>query len=697
MENNTQETVEPIKESLPPASEPQVVPQPPKSSSKLPLIVGVIALVLVCSGAAYAFGSKQLMKNIISTKSSSVTQETPSVEPTATQTPLFTGQLKRIDQNLKIFKQTESDALNFVENNFVYYEAGKFNRGELSGYTRIIAIRPSEGPGSPLVYALATKDFQTYVLDDPESKTIKYLEDSWQSPYTYLDKSKISMVKTFDTELPRNIKLDEQNALYFEDYFIDTVETNNKDKNGNSIYETILDTDFSKFQKLTSPNANLAVYFAPFQGIASGAILDEKSKEIEKLKKQYILGDSEVIASDSTGVPVKYSLTTPSKVMQYISQKAKYDADMKTYEEQTKLFQNKQTTVQPQYPKYIYLPNLGFLSSDIVSTSNNLKYFKDYETAIPGACATSQNTRIVNIKDGELEQIGMVSDRPLFRLKDTSSPIYTLAYQNKMQYYDGSGAEWNDENKNIAKPTLSEYVSQNPLLFVKDYWNRWVALGEYDIMLPGGCGKPVIYLYPTVPTEVTVQFQVPVQFTTEIPTYAGAWQVLAHKDGTLVNLKSQSTECGKIDSQKKGSEYAQNACKTNIYPYLFWAGNVSSQNYPDITKGWVIARSELKGFINDKLIEIGLNSKEKTDFESYWLPEMLAKDTPYYRLSFLQTGELNTLFPMEVTPRPDTIFRIFLDYTPLTIKPKSEIQPQTLNKLIRNGFTLVEWGGLKRI
>ena len=75
---------------------------------------------------------------------------------------------------------------------------------------------------------------------------------------------------------------------------------------------------------------------------------------------------------------------------------------------------------------------------------------------------------------------------------------------------------------------------------------------------------------------------------------------------------------------------------------------------------------------------------------------MKSKNAPFYRISFLQTQDLNRIFPMTISPIPNTIFRIFLDYLPLNQKPDSFIKPQVLNKLIRQGFTMVEWGGLKR-
>jgi len=60
---------------------------------------------------------------------------------------------------------------------------------------------------------------------------------------------------------------------------------------------------------------------------------------------------------------------------------------------------------------------LGFSGSDI-SNSTGLIFYKDYETAFPGACAEDLDTRVVNVNDSDLEQIGTVNNFPLFGLKD---------------------------------------------------------------------------------------------------------------------------------------------------------------------------------------------------------------------------------------------------------------------------------------
>lgn len=676
---------EPVQKTTP-TDYPHPAPPPARLNNKLFLIIGAAVSLILFSGAAYYLGTKGV--GISLTTNQQKSQEQPAVNnPTitikASQTPLFSGQLKKLSQNLKLFKVTEDDKLNGIADDSIYYEAGKFTEGELKDYFRVIAIKPPQ-MGSPLGFILATKDYQSYILDDPDNKTTKYPEDDWQNPYSLLDKNRIVSTKTFETEQPPKIDLNQSFSLYAEEFPTENVQTGSVDKNGNKIYETLLTTNFSSYQKLTSPFNSLTIYFKPYE------------TNTATLKQKYLLGETEVIVVDSVGLPIAYSLTTPGNIKSYTDKLAQYNIAEKNYQDQLKKYQAKQITEYPQSPSYVYPPNMGFTGSQIASSQNSWKFYNNYQTIIPGACATALNSSIVNVTDSDLEQIGSVYNLPLYHLKNPNHSLYTLAFNNKMDYFTQDPTAWDGVNKGVKKPTLAEYINTNPLLFVKDYWGRFVGLGEFDIKLPGGCGKPVIYLYPQKPTTISVKFQAPMQFTTDIPTYADGWWVTAYPNGSLVNLKPKLTDCQQIDFQKKGAEYAREACQNNIYPYLYWAGNINSVNYPAINQGWVIEKNNLSTFLQTKLTEVGLSDKERNDFISYWLPEMMAKNTPYYRVSFLQTTDLNSLFPMTVSPNPDTAFRIFLDYSPLLEKPQNLPQPQILNKLIRSGFTLVEWGGLKQ-
>lgn len=372
----------------------------------------------------------------------------------------------------------------------------------------------------------------------------------------------------------------------------------------------------------------------------------------------YISGSSDVYLQDKNLIATKYSLMTAEE---YSRAKDPESYDYKFYK-----------------------------STDIVTSK---PIYKEYGKFSPSGCGSIDNTYVLkDISIDDLSQIGKtVKGTELYILKD---PNHSL---NKNQY-DKKVTVWKDaffELNNSATPSYQDYLSKNPVLIFKDSLGRWIALGEWEYQTGGGCGKPVIYLYPENPTEVSVKLLNSMNFSVDIPTYAGGWNVLAKPDGSLVDLKPEKTDCNKINSNLEGSEYFKNACKENNYPYLYWAGYTTNA-YPIIKDGWIVNSDDLESFLDKKLTDIRLNEKEKADFLEYWIPKILSKNSTYYRLSFLQTSDMNKFVPMYINPKPDTIFRIFLDWEPLGELPSDPIKPQVLNSLIRKGFTVVEWGGINK-
>ena len=49
--------------------------------------------------------------------------------------------------------------------------------------------------------------------------------------------------------------------------------------------------------------------------------------------------------------------------------------------------------------------------------------------------------------------------------------------------------------------------------------------------------------------------------------------------------------------------------------------------------------------------------------------------------------------PLEITPNPDNIIRILMTFKGLD--NPIEVKEQELQSLVRDGFTVVEWGGLE--
>ncbi len=177
------------------------------------------------------------------------------------------------------------------------------------------------------------------------------------------------------------------------------------------------------------------------------------------------------------------------------------------------------------------------------------------------------------------------------------------------------------------------------------------------------CGKLVVYLYPERPTQVSVK--VDADITKSEPLYNNGWNVFAQPSGQL-------------------------SLSGKIYNSLFWEDQ--GKSYPDINAGFVVKSEKIKETLIDHLTKLGLNKNEIDDFLEFWLPRM--PKTPYVRLTWFGTRQMDQIAPLTINPKPQTIIRVFLDFEGLdhviTISPQKLLAPE------RKGFTAVEWGGLLR-
>ena len=174
--------------------------------------------------------------------------------------------------------------------------------------------------------------------------------------------------------------------------------------------------------------------------------------------------------------------------------------------------------------------------------------------------------------------------------------------------------------------------------------------------------KPVIYLYPETETRVTVKLGLSGELTCAYPAYDGGWTVTAAPDGTLTDEHGQT------------------------YNYLYWEGE-GTEAY-DFSKGFCVAGSDTAAFLEDALDRLGLTRREANEFLVYWLPRM--QDNPYNLIAFQQEAYTESA-KLTVSPRPDSVLRVFMAWKPLA-RPV-DIPAQTLPGFERRGFTLVEWGG----
>lgn len=197
---------------------------------------------------------------------------------------------------------------------------------------------------------------------------------------------------------------------------------------------------------------------------------------------------------------------------------------------------------------------------------------------------------------------------------------------------------------------------------------RLLVLSVLFAFLLAGCGggaseKPVIYLYPESTQRIEVKLDYNGELECTYPEYKDGWSVIAHSDGTL-------------EDELTGKEYS----------YLFWEGYAEIEY--DLTKGYVVSGKDTAEFLEKKLAEIGLNRKEANEFIVYWLPRM--QENTYNLITF-QNEIYTDAARLEITPKPDSILRVFMVYKPL--EKAIEIEEPTIEPFERKGFTVVEWGG----
>ncbi len=181
---------------------------------------------------------------------------------------------------------------------------------------------------------------------------------------------------------------------------------------------------------------------------------------------------------------------------------------------------------------------------------------------------------------------------------------------------------------------------------------------------PGVAYKPIIYLYPTKKTSVTVELLNKETLTTTYPKYQDKWEVVAKPNGDLIDKKTNRSLYG-----------------------LYWEG----KNYESAMQkeGFVIKGIDTIDFLEESLSKLGLTEREANEFIIYWLPKL--EKNKYNYIHFSSEKTINKIMPLRVNPKPDTVIRVLMEYKPLDKKIK--VKRQQLKTPQRQGFALVEWGG----
>lgn len=243
--------------------------------------------------------------------------------------------------------------------------------------------------------------------------------------------------------------------------------------------------------------------------------------------------------------------------------------------------------------------------------------------------------------DGENHRTQLNADRIL--------RIETTPGKHKFQfYYNPSYEEIYTDNLEIKDRHL-------------DVYSVYLTYSEMPVMTE----KPVIYLYPESPIDVEVSVDFKGTNSFFYPAYNNGWKVRAKPNGELT-----------VDEKQ--------------YNYLFWE---ATQNIPyakaQMKEGFFVKGENAVTFLEEKLTQAGLNSKEQADFITYWGPRLAANRLNFVHFKF--NDDCNTYAKLNVDPKPDETYRIYMIWS--VVNNYHPVSPQEIPTARRDGFTVLEWGG----
>lgn len=216
--------------------------------------------------------------------------------------------------------------------------------------------------------------------------------------------------------------------------------------------------------------------------------------------------------------------------------------------------------------------------------------------------------------------------------------------------------------------TEKEFLTRIPAVYYQTKLGLWArcvnALFDEPYMV-----EPIIYLYPASEADIVVTLGASIQVSAAEPkTQGGSWRVKATPNGTITDP---------LDGKR--------------YHRLYWEGTSFPKPEPEV--GDVVAAADLPGYFDDALARRGLIAREISEFKEYWLARMV--DSPFYLIRFYDERHLRFYSPLSVTPTPDTLIRVLMDFKRLDTKiPARPVPPPSTP--LRQGFTVVEWGGFAR-
>ena len=334
------------------------------------------------------------------------------------------------------------------------------------------------------------------------------------------------------------------------------------------------------------------------------------------------------------------------------------------------------STIPVQVQEYYFDTQFGF---DIDRLSNAQKLWFERENEMFTIYLVSTSEVVIEKKD-------LATKEELMYYLATDEVKYPINYQSNNVYNPSLSACYGEdvivlypyqENMELSIMIDNQQFRVTDVVTIDnvDYYQYTfeMPMGAVEISFmvlfvaipinPPVCYKPVIYLYPEVEMDLTIQYDEPEMLLTTYPKYQDGWSMHVLPNGVMYD--------------EAGRSY-----------YALYFEEIRRWDC-DFTEGFLVQSSDAQDFLEEKLTILGFNEREANEFIMYWLSTL---ENNEYSLVYFETTELRSInAPLSLSAEPDSMLRVIMHVK--AAGGTETIIEEELPSFERTGFTLVEWGG----
>ncbi|KAK0471013.1 hypothetical protein IW261DRAFT_1671852 [Armillaria novae-zelandiae] len=273
----------------------------------------------------------------------------------------------------------------------------------------------------------------------------------------------------------------------------------------------------------------------------------------------------------------------------------------------------------------------------------------------------------VQSPSGETRTVSLQSSASTYDLKAAIRNSGGTSVPTQFLTYDGQSLK--DDSK------LSGYgISDKATVYLQLQQNEPAVIpGSMPIVGGRRMRKPVIYLFSPRPIHVTVKVSLVDSWTfnavyPSVPiknTEFGqsiVWDVDTHDDHSLTTPTGTRASYLFWEAEPKRGVLSApspppSPRNTTVVPFDPMYPQVNNEN------SVVLLSSQAAEYLDRALSALCLHVEARTSFITYWLPEILKHD--YVALHFLPQTAYSHAAPLEVSPKPDIVTRVFMLFSPV--------------------------------